>query len=114
MIRWCNSSAKVMGVAKHYLIGVMAHSTGWSPCLTLFEWPTTRDYKGPGSRGKPNTTVLLKEQSNKEPLNGILLAILTDQCLAQLSSGIPSAATDGNKYRDHVQKVRGFETLHPE
>lgn len=61
---------------------------------------------------------MLKEHSHKVPLNDILLAILTDQCLAQLSSGIPSPATDSNKYRhpqlDHVQKVRGIGTLYPE
>lgn len=58
---------------------------------------------------------MLKEQSNKVPHNGILIAILTDQRLAQLSLGNPPE-TDGNRdlQLDRVQKVRGIGTLHPE
>lgn len=58
-------------VIKKYLLGFKTYYIRWSLSWILL-WTKTSDQIGQGTRGRPNTTVMLKECSNKMASNDIL------------------------------------------
>lgn len=86
----CIRSTKLVGKTNQDLIWIPAHSRRWNPCLTSLRWPRTWE-----GRRNPNTTVLLRENSNKR------LLPTSEQFLP---------AADRSKYRDQVM-CKDWETL---